>query len=163
MEAPDNNLNITVLVDGKEKNSLKIGDVFTISVSASIDGYLHIFNIGTAGFVTKVIPSAELCDLPPRIKSNIPFLIPGDISADLFPDKGWVENGPSTAETGRSEKIVAIVTSENADISPDCLSDSARGAFATVHETVHSLDNLTCLWIKGEISLKIFEADTTQS
>lgn len=161
MEATNQSLNITILVNGEEKSSLRIGDVFTIRIKSTLDGYLHIFNIGTSGFVTKVIPATEICDLPPHIKSNVPFFIPCE--TDCFPDKGWIENGPTTAETGRLEKIIAIVTSENADISPDCLSDSARGAFATVHETVHSLDNLTCLWIKGEISLKIFEADATQS
>lgn len=151
-------LTISIIVNGEKKTSLRIGEVFAIGITSSLAGYLHIFNIGTTGIVSRVLPSSELDNIAPRIEANDQLLIPGDILEEYFPEKGWVENGPTTAETGRHEKIVAIVTEENVDLSPECVIDSPRGAFATVQETIQSLKDLTCTWLKGEVSIKVIEA-----
>lgn len=151
-------LKISIIVDGEARSLLHIGEVFTISITSSLEGYLNIFSIGTTGKVSRVIPSEALGNITPQLKATTPFLIPGDISESYFPEKGWVENGPTTAETGRHEKLIAIVTKENIDLSPECVIDSARGAFMTVQETIQRLDDIPCPWLKGEASIKIIEA-----
>ena len=162
MEGAADGVEVRVSVNGAplgEPKTVAIGDSLAVGVLSPRAGWLTLFNVGTSGTPTRMLPLRPT-DLPPRVKAGEWGAAPGTLAAaERFPCGSWVENGPTTAATGAEERIVAIVADEPWLLSPLAVPNlpvAPRGGIAAVTEEVASLDFLPPgSWVLGEISFSV--------
>ena len=154
---------------------LAIGDEVRFSLSANVDGWLHLYNYGTSGKVVQLFPGAYSSLPGSRIVAGKTYTAePGGtlLSVPLR------ENGPTTAETGRLERFVAIVTTRDVSIAPDSIKKlfdgrnpavfATRGGFSSVEDGAspaaeEPLDEAMCSildlppeeWVQGTLELEV--------
>lgn len=92
---------------------LRIGEFVRFEGRSPVDGYVHLFNLGTSGTCVKLAPSDAFPDN--HVPARRVFEMPSDqfVGDDVFPDGIWPEEGPTTFETGHPERLLVIVTCDN--------------------------------------------------
>ena len=167
MTATGGGLELALEVGGRDPGSapLRVGDELALRVRSPRSGYLHLFNAGTSGVVTRLFPSAAFAGVGNWVEGGEWHTAPGDlVPAALFPCGAWIENGPLTEDTGMRERFVAILTDDPLRLSPDCVTGDhiqSRGGFATVEEEVVSLASLPPgRWLMAEIAFAVAAAPT---
>lgn len=124
-------------------NEIAVGDWLQLELQSDMDGYLHFFDFDTDGDVRKLFPCAELSTVDNHIKAAKPYTAPGN----LLPIKAFEVSGSTTAESGRKERLLVVVTRKPVDLSLEAVSCTgaafaARGAFSAAEEAVASLTDL---------------------
>jgi len=115
---------------------LTVGEHIRFEGVSPMTGYVHLFNLGTSGKCIKLAPSEECPNN--RIEAGRVLELPSEqfVRMSDFKNGVWFEEGPTTAEAGHPERILAIVTREDIeleceDLHPDLESHrlyTARGA-----------------------------------
>jgi len=92
---------------------LSVGEYVHVEGRSPVDGYLHLFNLGTSGACLKLAPSQEFPDN--RVDAGQVFEVPSPqfVGNDKFPKGVWEECGPTTAAAGQPERILFLLTREN--------------------------------------------------
>ena len=124
-------------------NSIAVGDRLRLELQSDIDGYLALFDFGTSGRFTKLFPNPGLATTNNRIVAGKSYAAPGE----LLPIPDFRVSGPTTAESGRRERLLVIVTRNPVDLSESAGLDAGtafatRGGLGAVEETVSSLLDL---------------------
>ena len=117
--------------------TVAVGERLSLRVKSPIDGWLKLYYFGMRdGRAVALWPRDGE---EGRLEAGKEYGIPGE----LYPQP-LVETGPTTAETGRKERLLAVVTARRVDL-PAAAVDSAgaafaaRGGFAAADEAVGSL------------------------
>ena len=123
-------------------NAIGVGDELRLVLQSDMDGYLHFFDFGTSGAVTKIFPSAQLSQVDNRIEAGRTYSAPGELLRFHF-----TVSGPTTAESGRKERLLVVVTRRQMDLSLAAVESAGaafatRGGFASVDEAVATLTDL---------------------
>ena len=127
-------------VGSRSKNSIAVGDRLRLELQSDMDGYLTLFDFGTSGRFTKLFPNPALSTVDNHIEAGKTYAAPGE----LLPIPDFMVSGPTTAESGRMERLLVIVTRNPVDLSESAVlgagaAFATRGDFAAVEETVSSL------------------------
>lgn len=128
-------------MDGpRPTNSIAVGDRLRLELRSDMDGYLSLFDFGTSGRFTKLFPNPALSTVDNHIEAGKTYAAPGE----LLPIPDFLVSGPTTAESGRKERLLVIVTRNPVDLSESAVlgagaSFATRGGFAAVEEAVSSL------------------------
>ena len=93
--------------------------------------------------MTKLFPNRNFSTEDNHIEAGKRYAAPGE----LLPVPDFLVSGPTTAESGRKERLLVIVTRHPVDLSESAvlgaeMSFATRGGFAAVEETVSSLLDL---------------------
>ncbi|MBP7053432.1 MAG: DUF4384 domain-containing protein [Phycisphaerae bacterium] len=89
---------------------LSVGEYVEFHGKMPCDGYVHLFNLGTSGRCAKLFPSREY---PNNFEpAGAVFWVPSKRHCDI-PVAKFTEDGPTTAETGKPERLLAIVTHDD--------------------------------------------------
>ena len=146
--------------DGRDV--LRIGDKLTLKLRSARKGYLTLFNLGSSGNVLKMFPNAAFGTTTNFIEANRLYSLPGELMDARYLDEGfWGEAGPVTSETGLPERILAILTDDDVDLSAEALGGLAsrvgtRGGFAAVEEAISSIFDLReGTWCHGLVEAKV--------
>lgn len=108
-------------------DKLAVGEYVRFEGRSPVDGYLHLFNLGTSGACLKLAPSEEFPDN--RVAAGRVFELPSPqfVGNDSFPKGIWEELGPATAETGHPERILFILTRDDIELGIEDLHPKLRG------------------------------------
>jgi hypothetical protein len=98
---------------------LHIGDEIHVVVQPPVAGFLHVFNLGSSGEVSLLIPAGDAS--PVKVEAHQPYLVSTDgpvaaVTAEEPPMSPWIEEGPVN---GYAERILAVVTASSAPL-PAC-------------------------------------------
>jgi hypothetical protein len=109
-------------------STLNLGDEIHVVIDSSFGGYLHVFNLGSSGEVTPIVPEPR--QLPVRIEPGVGYLISTGaaivpVSSEPPPLSPWVEQGPVN---GFPERLLAVVTAEPIRLTPSDLHPAWGGA-----------------------------------
>ena len=120
-ENPNSAFAITVDVDRPDRR-YDLGDPLTLRIESERDCYVTIFDVGTSGKVTVLLPNRFRSDNHIKAKQQVSFPGPGD-------GFEYVINPPK----GR-ERIVVVATTRKVDLAPEDLAHyaNARAIFETV-------------------------------
>ncbi len=120
--------------------TVAVGEQLSLRVKSPIDGWLKLYYFGMRdGRAVALWPRGGE---EGRLEAGKEYGIPGELHPQPL-----VETGPTTAETGRKERLLAVVTARRVDL-PAAAVDSAgaafaaRGGFAAADEAVGSLLDL---------------------
>ena len=121
-------------------NSIAVGDRLRLELRSDMDGYLTLFDFGTSGRFSKLFPCPELSTMDNHIEAGKTYAAPGE----LLPIPDFRVFGPTTAESGRCERLLVIVTRTPVELSESAILNtgnafSTRGGFGSVEEAVSSL------------------------
>ena len=124
-------------------NSIAVGDRLRLELQSDMDGYLTLFDFGTSGRFTKLFPNSAFSTVDNHIEAGKTYAAPGE----LLPIPDFLVSGPTTAESGRRERLLVIVTRNPVDLSEAAVlgagtSFATRGGFVAVEEAVSSLMDL---------------------
>ena len=138
------------------------GDCLSVSVKSPRRGYLTLFNVGTSGTATRLLPMRPV-EPPPGVVADSWLSAPGELAdSEKFPCGSWVENGPPTTATGLRERLVAVVADRPWLLSPQCvpgLPVAPRGSIAAVSDEVSSLAALPAgSWTLAETAFEVVPA-----
>ena len=117
-----------------------MGEELTLRVRSPMDGWLKLYYYGMRdGRVVALWPRGGG---EGRLEAGKAYEMPGE----LWPSP-LVEMGPTTAETGRKERLLAVVTARRVDLPASAVEAAGavfatRGGFAAVDEAVGSLVDL---------------------
>lgn len=100
-------------VEWEETDFLKIGEYVEFHGKMPCAGYVHLFNFGTSGKCIKLFPSQEYPDNFEPVGAV--FWVPSKKHCGV-PFRDFCEVGPATIETGKPERLFAIVTHDNVDL-----------------------------------------------
>ncbi len=105
----------------EETDFLKVGEYIEFHGKMPCDGYLHLFNLGTSGRCMKLFPSNKHPNDLER--AGAVFWVPSKSRCDI-PVVEFIEKGPTTAEMGKPERLLTIVTHDRIhlqieDLHPD--------------------------------------------
>jgi len=96
--------------------SLRPGEELHVVVDTPRSGYLHLFNLGTSGEVSKLLPEPGVRALVAAGRAYLAS--PGAGVTAFFPEgpraEPWVEHGPAN---GFAERVLAVVTTEDRPLS----------------------------------------------
>lgn len=107
-------------------NELHVGDYLHLTATSEVDGYLHMFNLGTSGTVSKLFPHHP--DAAQEVPANVrQFITGGELSPfrqEPYRELGDSENDSPGRANGYPERLLGIVTRENirvrqSDLFPD--------------------------------------------
>jgi hypothetical protein len=91
--------------------SLVVGERYSISITTQKPGFIHVFNLGSGGDVSKMFPlKGGLCFL----EAGIPLALPLAMGSDF-----WLETGPPTLQTGMGDGILIALTEEEVYLKPE--------------------------------------------
>ena len=98
---------------GKRDTVFSVGEYVRLVVRSPIDGYLHIFDLGTDGTCDRLIPSPRHCDN--RVVSGREHSFPENLPEDIgWPMPGSFElQGPTSAASGQPNRLLAVVTADD--------------------------------------------------
>ncbi len=124
----------------RPSNSIAVGDKLRLELRSDMDGYLTLFDFGTSGRFAKLFPCKELSTTDNHIEAGKTYAAPGE----LLPIPDFLVSGPTTAESGRKERLLVIVTRNPIELSESAVLNAGtdfatRGGFGAVEETVASL------------------------
>lgn len=124
-------------------NAIAVGDLLRLELRSDTDGYLHLFDFGTSGRVLKLFPNPRFATADNRIEAGRTYAMPGE----LLPVPAFAVSGPTTAESGRLERLLAVVTRDPVDLSEAAVGGAGaafatRGGFDAAEEAVASLFDL---------------------
>lgn len=131
----------SVEMDGpRPTNSIAVGDRLRLELRSDMDGYLTLFDFGTSGRFTKLFPNPALSTVDNHIEGGKTYAAPGE----LLPIPDFMVSGPTTAESGRMERLLVIVTRNPVNLSESAILNAGtafatRGNIGSVEETVASL------------------------
>ena len=92
--------------------SLRIGEVVEFEGKSPRDGWIHLFNLGTSGEVTKLAPSEGHEDN--KVTRDATFAIPSErLFSKTLVGGHFIIKPPSTQLSKSLERILAIVTADN--------------------------------------------------
>jgi len=100
---------------------LKVGEYIEFHGKMPCDGYLNLFNLGTSGKCVKLFPSKKHPDNFEQ--AGAVFWVPSRRYCNI-PVAEFIERGPTTAEMGKPERLLTIVTHDDVhlkieDLHPD--------------------------------------------
>ena len=127
-------------VEARPENSIAVGDRLRLELQSDIDGYLTLFDFGTSGRFAKLFPNPSLSTEDNHIEAGKTYAAPGA----LLPVPDFRVSGPTTAESGRLERLLVIVTRNHVELSEAAVLNagtafSTRGSIGSVEESVASL------------------------
>lgn len=130
-------------LDQRPANSIAVGDRIRLELRSDMSGYLTIFDFMTSGRFAKLFPCPQLATFDNRIEAGKTYKAPGE----LLPIPDFRVSGPTTAESGRKERLLVVVTRHSIDLSESAVLNTGtafatRGGFGAVEEAVSSLLNL---------------------
>ncbi len=108
----------------KEPGHLRVGDYVSMTITPPASGYLTLFNFGTDGKVGRALfPNRHVPQH--RLVSGRKYSLPGILfPARLMKAPGFLEDGPTTTETGIMERVVALISENPVDLSPQDLHEN---------------------------------------
>lgn len=129
--------------ENRADNTIVVGEKLRLELKSDMDGYLSFFDFGTSGKLTRLFPCPQLSTVDNRIEAGKTYSAPGE----LLPIPAFLVFGPTTAESGRKERLLVIVTRNKVELTEAALLNAgarlaARGGFGAVEETVSSLLDL---------------------
>jgi hypothetical protein len=124
-----------------------VGESIRLDVRPDRDGFLQVWNLGTSGRVKRLLPCPELGVHECRVEAGRPCSLPGALLPLPPPNDRIRVCGPTTAETGRNDILLVILTRVPVTIDPVALGAarpafSTRGGFAAAEEGSSSLSDL---------------------
>lgn len=141
----------------RPRNAIAVGDRLRLSLRSDVPGYLHFFDFGTSGRSAKLFPCPALSTVDNRIEAGRTYSAPGE----LLPIPDFLVSGPTTAETGRKERLLVVVTRNPIElplsaVEPAAAAFATRGGFAAVEEAVGSLLDLPAEdWTYGLLETEV--------
>ncbi len=160
----------------RSSDILAIGDRVRFELSTNFDGWLHIYNYGTSGRVCQLVPGPYSSILDGHIVAGRVYV--ADNGGDMI-TVPLQENGPATAQTGRRERFIAIITKHKVNISAASVKElfdrrnpgigfATRGGFGSVEEVVHGEEDIPLEeavasiidlppeeWVQGTLELEV--------
>jgi hypothetical protein len=130
--------------------SLRPGEELHVVVDAPRSGYLHVFNLGTSGEASKLLPEPGL--RAPVEAGRAYLASPGAGVTPFFPEgplaEAWVEHGPAN---GFAERVLAVVTTEDRPLSASRLhpawgEGASVGPLATSGFAAASIEPVLSAW-----------------
>lgn len=94
-------------------NTIAVGDRLRLELYSDMDGYLTLFDFGTSGRFTKLFPCPQLSTVDNHIEAGKKYAAPGE----LLPIPDFLVSGPTTAQSGRQERLLVIVTRNPIELS----------------------------------------------
>ena len=124
-------------------NTISVGNRLRLELQSDIDGYLTIFDFMTSGRFAKLFPCPKLSTVDNHIEGGKNYAAPGE----LLPIPAFRVSGPTTAESGRLERLLVIVTRNPVNLSESAILNAGtafatRGGIGSVEESVASLLDL---------------------
>ncbi len=112
---------------GRWDGALRIGESVEFAGTAPRPGHLHLFDLGTSGTCIKLMPSKEFPDN--LVQAGEEFRIPSELrlAAERLPGGAFRVVGPASAECGKPERLLAIITQDDADLQIEDLHPKLRG------------------------------------
>jgi len=109
-------------------SALRVGDDLHVVVDAPVSGYLWMFNLGSSGEVSQIVP--DRMQPASRVNAGQSYLVStgaaiAPVSSEPPPVSPWVEQGPVN---GFPERILAIVTAENTPLAASSLHPAWSGS-----------------------------------
>lgn len=140
-------------------NTIRIGDRLRLELKSDMGGYLTIFDFMTSGRFAKLFPCPEISTFDNRVEAGKTYKAPGE----LLPIPDFCVSGPTTAESGRKERLLVIVTRNPIELSESAVlgagsTFATRGGFGAVEESVSSLLDLP----EDEWTYGLLEAEIRQ-
>lgn len=127
----------------RPENTIAVGDKLRLVLQSDMDGYLHFFDFGTSGKVEKLFPCAALSTVNNHIEADKTYKAPGN----LLPIPEFSVSGPTTAESGRKERLLVVVTRHPVDLPVEGVVRAgevlaAQRGFAVAEEAIRALTDL---------------------